>query len=124
MLTIVVQIGSILNSRPLLPYSHDPSDLQALTPGHFLIEDSLWSVSQDNFIEILFNRLNSYQQLQRVIHQFRNQWSQNYLHTLHHHRCTGVAQRGQRSAHEMVIRHSGWRPPWQRWYSASSIRAL
>ncbi|KAG5869337.1 hypothetical protein JTB14_021443 [Gonioctena quinquepunctata] len=42
----------------------------------------------------------------------------------HHHRCTGAAQRGQRCAHEMVIKQSGWRPPWQRWSSASSIRAL
>ncbi|KAG5877862.1 hypothetical protein JTB14_036438 [Gonioctena quinquepunctata] len=33
-------------------------------------------------MEIPFNRLNSYQQLQRVIHQFWNPWSRNYLYTL------------------------------------------
>ncbi|KAG5875544.1 hypothetical protein JTB14_017751 [Gonioctena quinquepunctata] len=44
--------------------------------------DSLLSVFQDNVIEIPFNRLNSYQQLQRVIQQFWNQWSRSYLHTL------------------------------------------
>ena len=39
-LTLVVQIEAVLNSRPLLPMSSEPNDLESLTPGHFLIGTS------------------------------------------------------------------------------------
>lgn len=35
--TLIAEIEACLNSHPITPMSSDPSDLSALTPGHFLI---------------------------------------------------------------------------------------
>lgn len=56
---------AILNSRPILPLSYDPTDLDVLTPGHFLIGESLVAAPQSNDIDIPTNRLRHYKQLQK-----------------------------------------------------------
>ncbi|XP_043503862.1 uncharacterized protein LOC122525251 [Polistes fuscatus] len=55
--TVLTQIEAILNSRPLLPLSADPRDINALTPANFLIRDSLLSVSEPDIKEISIYRL-------------------------------------------------------------------
>ncbi|XP_075167712.1 uncharacterized protein LOC142239836 [Haematobia irritans] len=44
--TALVEIEAIMNSRPISPASTDPNELQALTPGHFLIGCPLLSLPE------------------------------------------------------------------------------
>lgn len=44
--TLIVQVEGILNSRPLVALSQDPSGLGYLTTGHFLIETPITSFSE------------------------------------------------------------------------------
>lgn len=44
--TVLVRIESCLNSRPICPITNDVDDLGYLTPGHFLIGDSLLSLPE------------------------------------------------------------------------------
>ena len=55
--TLIIEIESIMNSRPLTPLSNDPNDLQALTPGHFLIGKLLKSLPECKFDLTPSNRL-------------------------------------------------------------------
>ncbi|XP_062538668.1 uncharacterized protein LOC134206940 [Armigeres subalbatus] len=52
LLTVVAQIESVLNSRPLVPLSDSPDDLTALTPGHFLIGEPLVSIPEPDLLHL------------------------------------------------------------------------
>lgn len=80
--TILCQIEAILNSRPLVPLSDDVNDLQALTPGHFLIGEPLIAIPEPNLEELKLNTLDRYQLMQRKVQEFRRRWSYEYLTTL------------------------------------------
>ncbi|XP_058826896.1 uncharacterized protein LOC131686901 [Topomyia yanbarensis] len=55
--TLLAQIECCLNSRPLVPLSDESTDLEALTPGHFLTGAALKAVPDIDVTEIPFNRL-------------------------------------------------------------------
>lgn len=80
--TLLTQVEAILNSRPILPLSNDPTDIDALTPGHFLIGESLVAVPQSHDSDIPTNRLRQYKQLQKLAQRFWSLWSKDYLNTL------------------------------------------
>ncbi|XP_063972071.1 uncharacterized protein LOC135159938 [Diachasmimorpha longicaudata] len=77
--TLVIEIESILNSRPLTPMSSDPHDPTALSPAHFLIGDSLTSIPETDFTEISNNRLSSWEVIQRKKQEFWKRWYKEYL---------------------------------------------
>ncbi|GBM01529.1 hypothetical protein AVEN_202404-1 [Araneus ventricosus] len=78
--TLVTQIEAILNSRPLCPLSVDPTDLQPLTPGHFLVGSSLLSFPEQNTaVGSLSSRWNLLQDLKA---KFWSRWSLEYLSEL------------------------------------------
>lgn len=80
--TVSVQIEACLNSRPLTPLSNDPNDLQALTPAHFLIGESLSTVPDPSLTHIPENRLSKFQRIQTLIQHFWKRWNTEYLSEL------------------------------------------
>ncbi|XP_077277117.1 uncharacterized protein LOC143905530 [Temnothorax americanus] len=80
--TVVTQIEACLNSRPLSPMSSDPSDLEPLTPGHFLIGAPLNSIIEPDLTELKLNRLSRWQLIQRTVQEFWRRWSNEYLSEL------------------------------------------
>ncbi|GJQ75225.1 hypothetical protein Trydic_g9825 [Trypoxylus dichotomus] len=81
--TVLCQIESILNSRPLTQLSSDPNDFSVLTPGHFLISDSLMALPERNTNAVIpQNRLKLYERLQCIVRHFWKRWSSEYLTSL------------------------------------------
>lgn len=82
MYTVLTQVESCLNSRPLSALSNDPRDLSPLTPGHFLIGDALTAYPQEDLRTIGMNRLNRYELIGQMLQHFWERWHQEYISQL------------------------------------------
>ena len=80
--TLTVEIEMILNSRPLTPLSSHLNDLQFLSPGNFLIGDSMTNLPEFDYSKIPVGRLSSWQHAQQIKQHFWKRWQKEYLHTL------------------------------------------
>ncbi|KOX76030.1 hypothetical protein WN51_12517 [Melipona quadrifasciata] len=63
-----------MNSRPLHPISSDPSDLNPLTPEHFLIGRLLTALPYPDVTDVTINRLDRFQLLQAIQQRFWKRW--------------------------------------------------
>ena len=80
--TLLCEVESILNSRPLTPVSDDPNDLEPLTPNHILLVKSgptfppgLFS-SSDHYVK------RRWRQVQYLVDVFWSRWKKEYLSNL------------------------------------------
>ncbi|XP_046665229.1 uncharacterized protein LOC124357451 [Homalodisca vitripennis] len=81
-MTLTVQVEAMLNSRPLTPLSADPSDLSALTPGHFLIGTPLAALPEADHHNTPTNRLRHWHLVQAFHQRIWKRWHLEYLHSL------------------------------------------
>ncbi|XP_055622283.1 uncharacterized protein LOC129765871 [Toxorhynchites rutilus septentrionalis] len=77
--TLLAQIESCMNSRPLTQISPDPEDLDVLTPGHFLIHRPLATLAEPSYEQLPFNRLDHWQQVQEFLRRLWKRWATEYL---------------------------------------------
>ncbi|XP_058448664.1 uncharacterized protein LOC131428635 [Malaya genurostris] len=80
--TVLTQVESCLNSRPVTPISTDPNDMQVLTPGHFLIGRALNALPEPDYTLIPENRLRMWERIQRCTQHFWQRWHHEYLTSL------------------------------------------
>lgn len=79
MITLLVQIEMCLNSRPLTPIPTDSTDLEVLTPGHFLVGSNLQAVPEANITETPDNRLDHWERTQKQFQRIWARWYPEYL---------------------------------------------
>ncbi|XP_043064079.1 uncharacterized protein LOC122320068 [Drosophila ficusphila] len=77
--TLVCHIAAIVNSRPLLPLSENPADLEALTPAHFLGTVPLVLYSEPDVTKLNFNRLDRWQSISYFQQIFWSRWREEYM---------------------------------------------
>ncbi len=81
--TVITQIESCLNSRPLVPFdSTDEDRLNVLTPGHFLVGRPLEALPDKGDILQQPSTLKRWNLCQLVIREFWYRWSTEYIRTL------------------------------------------
>lgn len=77
--TLLAQIESCLNSRPLCPLSADPADADALTPAHFLIGEATNCIPDENLLDVNIDRLSRWKLVERLKQHFWNRWNSEYM---------------------------------------------
>ncbi|XP_025997375.2 uncharacterized protein LOC113005723 [Solenopsis invicta] len=82
MQTLAIQIEAILNSRPLTVMSNDPNDLSFLSPGHFLIGDTLTGIPEPTLLDVPENKLSRWQRVEQMRQHLWKRWSKDYLNQL------------------------------------------
>ncbi|XP_055314000.1 uncharacterized protein LOC129575097 [Sitodiplosis mosellana] len=77
--TVLARIEAVLNSRPISPISNDPNDLNALTPGHFLIGGALLARPQP---PTSCNPVKRYQMMETMVQHFWQRFRNDILSTM------------------------------------------
>lgn len=68
-----------MNSRPMTPLSNDPSDLEAITPAHFLIGRPMFLPPESDLTEAATNDIRRWKNVQYLMQTFRKRWQNEYL---------------------------------------------
>lgn len=80
--SLCVRIEGILNSRPLTALSSDPTDVQALSPGHFLIGRPIASPPEPT-TAVNDGSIHHYRLVSALLQSFWKRWKLEYLSALH-----------------------------------------
>ncbi|XP_036322184.1 uncharacterized protein LOC118736204 [Rhagoletis pomonella] len=80
--TFLCRVESCLNSRPLSPSSSEPTDLEPLTPGHFLIGGHLLAPPELDVNENPASIVNRWQKLKALHQTFCRRWKSEHLSEL------------------------------------------
>ena len=80
--TVLTQIESCLNSRPLVPLQCDEDGIEALTPGHFLIGKPPEAFPDPAFSYRTLSLLRRWHLCQALVRHFWQRWSTEYISSL------------------------------------------
>jgi len=111
--SLLVQIESILNSRPLSPMSSHPMDLQSLTPAHFVTGGALTTIPCPDLTDVHETRLSRYQRVQQMQQHFWKRWSKEVISELQR-RTKWKTNVGTLKINDLVLVKDDNLPP-QRW---------
>lgn len=77
--TLLIEVESIINSRPITQVSEDPKDLEASTPSHLLLLRSEVPLTPGVFRKKDLYPKGRWRQVQYLADQFWKRWSKEYL---------------------------------------------
>ena len=80
--TLLTEVESMLNGRPLTYVSSDGRDLEPLTPNHLLLGCANANLSPGNFYDKEVSSRKRWRQTQTLAEQFWKRWRSEYLPSL------------------------------------------
>jgi len=80
--TVMVEVESIMNSRPLTPVVLDPDGEEPLTPNHLLLMRGSPNLPPGDFSSTDMYSRKRWRQVQYLANQFWVRWKREYLQTM------------------------------------------
>jgi hypothetical protein len=80
--TLMCEVESIVNGRPITTVSSDPRDAEPLTPNHLLLLRSSVELPMDHFVKADLYARKRWRQIQYMADQFWRRWTREYLPSL------------------------------------------
>lgn len=80
--TVLTEVESVLNSRPLCAASDDPSDLEPLTPNHLLLQRPVQALPPGVFVDEDIYHRKKWRQTQILADHFWKRWLREYIPAL------------------------------------------
>lgn len=108
--TILCQVEACLNSRPISPLTDDPTDLNALTPGHFIIGETLIGIPEEQQLIDKTHWKNRWEHLQSMVQNFWKRWREEYLINLINRSKWNKLSRNYRIGDLVVVKEDNIRP--------------
>ena len=109
--TLLCQVESVLNSRPLCPMNDDPISQSFLTPGHFLVGRLLTNIPSPDTSNCPLSRLERWNLVQQLHRNFWHKWSKDYLQSLQQRRKWSTAGAWKPSVGDLVLLKEDNLPP-------------
>ncbi|KAL7846665.1 hypothetical protein SRHO_G00216450 [Serrasalmus rhombeus] len=91
--TLLCEVESIINSRPLTTMSEDPNDLEALTPNHLLLMKAKPRIPPGIFEKSNVYGRRRWRQIQYLSDLFWRRWTTEYLPLLQKRQCWSKLKR-------------------------------
>ena len=118
--TVLTQVESCLNSRPLTPVNlPDDDGIVALTPGHFLIGKPLLSLPDPQLSYRSVSLLKRWHLCQHLVRHFWERWYKEYLCTLNKYNKWRIPSRNIAIGDVVLVQETGTIPT--RWPLARVI---
>lgn len=108
--TILTQIESCLNSRPLVVLPNDEDVIEALTPGHFLVGRPLESLPDPPSSYRSMPLLRRWELCQTLVRHFWQRWSSEYISSLRKFAKWHTATRNARIGDIVLLQEDGLVP--------------
>ena len=118
--TILAQIESCLNSRPIAPLPPEEDNIEALTPGHFLVGKSLEAIPDPSYSYRNLSLLKRWYLCQSIVRHLWNRWSHEYLSSLRRHNKWKFPSRNIQVGDVVVLQEDNLVPT--KWPIAKVIR--
>ena len=112
MATLLAKFAACLNSRPITPMSSDPTDLRALTPGHFLTGQPNLAPYNEPLQDVSAGPLTTWRLINKLEQEFWERWTQEYV-TLQQRRNKWAECRDNLRVGDFVVIKNELTPPRQ-----------
>lgn len=77
--TVIIQVETVLNSRPITQLSNDISDFSFLAPGHFLVHRPLMAAPEPNITHENIDTMRFWKKCTKVQQSFWQTWHKSYI---------------------------------------------